>query len=46
MGLFDFVKGIGKKILPRQSNNRLHWRRQQNRLHRKWPINYWDILNL
>jgi hypothetical protein len=43
MGLFDFVKGIGKKI--RQKLNNL-LQRLLNRQHKRLQISFWRILKV
>lgn len=42
MGLFDFVKGIGKKNTA-PAEPPLHQAHQQNLLHKKLPINFWGM---
>lgn len=45
MGLFDFVKGIGKKI-QRRRNRRLRQQHLQSPLHKRLPISFWGILRV
>lgn len=46
MGLFDFVKGIGKKIRHPQNLSQLRQLQllQQNLLHKKSQTSFWGIL--